>query len=102
MYRSRNCAATICLTAVCLSAGCIQEMANQPRYEPLEASAVFSDGLSSRSPVPGTVARGQLQLDEAFFTGKENGQLVSELPPRALAGRDMGALLARGRERFTV
>lgn len=90
------------LIAVCLLAGCVQEMANQPRYEPLEASAAFPDGRSSRQPVPGTVARGQLRLDDAFFTGKENGQLVAELPDRALAGRTMAELLDRGQERFTI
>ena len=42
------------MLAACL--GCIQEMANQPRYEPLEPSAAFADGRSSRQPVPGTVA----------------------------------------------
>jgi mono/diheme cytochrome c family protein len=82
--------------------GCVQEMANQPRYEPLEASTAFDNGMSSRPVVPGTIARGQLQLDEAFFTGRTNGELVTELPERALADRTMAELLDRGRERFTI
>ncbi|MEX2317054.1 MAG: cytochrome c [Pirellulales bacterium] len=77
-------------------------MANQPRYEPLEASEAFSDGLSSRSPVPGTIARGELQLDEAYFTGKVNGEAVGELPNRVLEDRTMDELLSRGHERFTI
>jgi mono/diheme cytochrome c family protein len=84
-------------------AGCVQEMANQPRYEPLEASTFFDDGSASREPVEGTVARGELQLDAAFFTGKnEAGQIVAELPPRALAAMPMPRLLARGQERFGI
>jgi mono/diheme cytochrome c family protein len=83
-------------------AGCVQQMANQPRYEPLQPSTAFDDGMSSRPPVPGTVPRGQLELEDAFFTGKENGQPVTELPERALVGRTMSELLARGQERFTI
>ena len=86
-----------------VSAGCVQEMADQPRYEPLEASAFFEDGRASRHPVEGTVARGQLQLDSLFATGKnESGEVVSELPPRAVAGRTMAELLERGQNRFVV
>ncbi len=94
----------IAISAVlmCFVAGCVQEMADQPRYEPLEASAFFEDGRSSRQPVEGTVARGQLELDAAFFTGKEGGEVVTELPARALAGRSMAELLERGQERFGV
>jgi mono/diheme cytochrome c family protein len=77
-------------------------MANQPRLEPLEASTVFDDGRSSRQSVPGTIARGQLQLDTAFYTGREGDQLVSELPARATEGRSMDELLERGRERFGI
>jgi mono/diheme cytochrome c family protein len=85
-----------------VSVGCVQEMANQPRYEPLEGSSAFSDGLSSRPPVPGTIARGQLQLDDAYFAGKENGVAVAQLPPRALEGRTIEELLSHGQERFTI
>src|SRR5688572_8045827 len=92
----------ITLATTLLSLGCQQEMANQPRYEALEASPVFEDGRSSRPPVPGTVARGELQLEEAYFTGKLDGQLVTALPDRALAGRTMADLLVRGRERYNA
>jgi mono/diheme cytochrome c family protein len=92
-----------CSTALLLSfSGCVQEMADQPRYEPLEASTAFEDGLASREPVPGTVARGQLQLDAAYFTGKQEGELVREIPAQALDGIDMAQLLQRGQQRFVV
>jgi mono/diheme cytochrome c family protein len=90
------------LIAVLIGSGCVQEMANQPRYEPLEASAAFDDGMSSRPPVPGAVARGQLELDQPLFSGKSAGQLVRELPAPALEGRSLAQLLSRGQERYTV
>lgn len=77
-------------------------MADQPRYEPLQPSVVFENGMSSRPPVPGTVPRGQLELDTPFFTGKENGQLVSDIPERALDGRTTEELLIRGQKRYDV
>jgi len=77
-------------------------MADQPRYEPLEANPVYVNELMPRTPPESTVARGELQLDEHYFTGKAGGQFVSELPNRALEGRTLEEVLARGRERFTV
>ena len=88
---------------VCYSAaGCVQEMANQPRYKPLAASSVFLNGAASRLPVAGTVARGELQDDDAFFLGKVNGQLVIDIPARALAHHTMSDLLIRGQDRFNI
>jgi mono/diheme cytochrome c family protein len=95
-------AAIVVTVTVCGAAGCVQQMADQPRYKPLAASSVFPNDAASRTPVPGTVARGELELDDAFFTGKSNGQLVTDLPPRALKGRTMAELLSRGQERFNI
>jgi len=49
---------------------CRQDMHDQPRLEPLEGNPFFADGRSARPRVPGTVARGQLQTDQHFFTGR--------------------------------
>ena len=72
-------------------------MHNQPKYEPLEPSAVFADGSSARHPVEGTVARGVLNADEAMFTGKTGGQAVTEMP-FAITAAD----LDRGQERYNI
>lgn len=80
-----------------LSGGCRQDMHDQPRYEPLEASQFFADGRSARPLVPGTVARGHLQTDTALFTGKVNGALVERLPVPVTR-----ALVERGRERYSI
>ena len=82
-----------------LLAGCRreQDMANQPRYKPLAASTFFADGRSARDLIPGTVARGQLQLDAPLSTGRDNGAEVTELPLPLTH-----ELLARGRERYNI
>lgn len=71
-------------------------MADQPRYEPFEASAFFADGASARPPVPGTVPRGSLE-DPALTTGRTNEGLVSRSPVPVTMD-----LLRRGRERFNI
>lgn len=78
--------------------GCRQDMHDQPRYEPLEASKFFADGMSSRQLPEGTVARGHLGEDVAFSTGKDAaGNVVAELPMPATK-----ELLDRGHQRFDI
>jgi len=77
--------------------GCRQDMHNQPKYKPLRASTLFADNSSARPLIEGTVARGTLQEDEAFFTGKTSGATVKEMP-FAITEKD----LDRGQERFNI
>lgn len=81
------------------TAGCElrQAMYNQEKYEPLEASAFFADGLSFRPQVEGTVARGHLRLDEHFYQGTVQGQLAETLPVPVDR-----PLLERGRARYDI
>ena len=80
-----------------ISGGCHRDMRDQPRYEVLEASALFPNGQASR-PVPqGTVPRGHLQADEAFETGREGADFVATIPLKLDR-----ALLDRGQERFNI
>ncbi len=72
-------------------------MHNQPKYRPLRATDFFGDGSSARPLVEGTIARGTLQDDEAFFTGKIGGTPVAELP---FAVDDH--VLDRGQERYNI
>jgi len=39
--------------------------------KPYRSTTFFTDGLSSRQPIEGTVARGQLRSDTEYFTGKK-------------------------------
>jgi len=72
-------------------------MHDQPRYEAFERNASFPDGRSARPAVAGTVARGQLELDELFFRGEEGGQPAKRFP-FPVTKED----LQRGRERYDI
>lgn len=78
-------------------AGCRQRMAEQPRYDPLEASEFYADGQSARPLVENTIARGQLRDDEHFYTGGSGGAPAATFPfPITLE------ILQRGRERYGI
>ena len=69
---SRSRFACSCLVLLLLiSAGCRRDMQDQPRMKPFRGSTFFADGLSGRQPIPGTVPRGFLRTDSAYFTGKK-------------------------------
>ena len=113
---------------VLLLAGCekaMQDMYNQPKYKPLAASKLWTDGQSARPEPPGIVVR-----SAGVLAGTSSGRLGAQpLPmpaapaypvddrgqPRANLAHDGGAPLAavnpmpitlatlqRGRERFDI
>jgi mono/diheme cytochrome c family protein len=93
----RAAAVGIALGALVLG-GCRQDMHDQPKYKPLAESRFFRDGLSARPLIEDTVARGHLEDDVEFFTGKSaDGKLVAKMPPPITT-----ELLKRGRERFDI
>ncbi len=68
------------LFAVCcllFTASCRVDMHDQPKMKPYRSSTFFSDGLSSRPRVEGTVPRGFLMTDTEYFTGKKAGRGVT-------------------------
>jgi mono/diheme cytochrome c family protein len=87
----------VMLMTLLASSACRQDMHDQPKYRPLRESAFFANTSSARPLVEGTIARGTLQTDAAFFTGKNGALFVNELPFPATA-----EVLARGEERFNV
>lgn len=89
--------ATCAVFLALLLAGCRQDMHDTPRIEPYEANAFFADQRGSRVPPQGTVARGWLRDDEAFYTGKVDGQVVDSIP-FAVTHDD----LRRGQQRFNI
>ena len=82
MRASRAVIALLPLLAACGG----REMEDQERYEIYEAAALFPDGSAMQHPVPGTVARGEL----------EHRAELRQRPPMTMA------LLERGRERFDI
>src|SRR5579863_2918436 len=60
------------LPGVLALAGCSRlDMQDQPKYRPQRPSDFFADGRSERQPVEGTIARGALNEDTAFYEGKD-------------------------------
>jgi mono/diheme cytochrome c family protein len=79
----------------------IQDMDNQPRYNTQARSAMFADRRAMRPPVSGTIARGELREDDAFFRGlRDRGDLSSwvEVIPVPVTMQQ----LRRGRERYDI
>ena len=79
------------------AAGCRQDMHNSVKAIPLRESVFFKNGSSARPIVPDTVARGTLQDDSAFFTGKIGTAPVDALPFPLTA-----EVLDRGEQRFDI
>ncbi len=72
-------------------------MHDQPRYEALEPSTFFADGRSARPQVAGTVAQGQLDDDEHFYTGFVGDELAATFPFPVTR-----QVIDRGRQRFEI
>jgi hypothetical protein len=85
------------LLSLMLTAACRIDMHVQPRQNPLARSDFFPDQRSARSPVEGTVARGQLNSDTYFYTGKM-GNNPGDVMPFPVTKE----VLERGRERFNI
>ena len=85
------------MLAVALTSGaCRQDMHDQAKYEPLEESSFFDNGMASRPLIEGTIAREMPTQKTAFHTGRTpNDEFVTELPMELER-----ALLDRGRSRF--
>lgn len=118
----------LCVLLVVFSGGCHRDMWDQKRYEPLEKSSFYEDGLSARPSIEGTVpyrvafagsrpyefARLDSHLDE----GTVDGEFAERLPLRKVAMAVMGlneeefaeaspqevrrAVIERGQSRFNI
>ena len=73
-------------------------MDDQPKYEAMEESKFFLDKSSMRMPVEGTVARGKLNENTAYFYGKNaDGSFVKKMPVQINL-----PLLKRGQKRYEI
>lgn len=78
--------------------GCRQDMHDQPKLKPYRSSQFFVNGSGMRNLPAHTVARGSLQENTHFYTGRmPDGSMATELPMPMTK-----ALLKRGQERFTI
>ena len=104
MTRSVLAGVLAALVAV-LVAGCSSKESNQlmsqgPRYEPLEGGDLVPQGWARRSPVPGTVARNDLD-DDAVSQGHVHDH-AHHGTDTALPFPVTRAVIGRGRERFDI
>ena len=98
----RNRVGTACgmmlLLLVAATAGCRRDMFQQPYSKPLAPNSFFQDNqMASRPVVEHTVARGHLDANSIFYTGKVGSNLVDAFPQPITR-----ATLERGRERFEI
>src|SRR5262245_32957490 len=75
----------------------VQGMDNQPRDEAQQVNPFFADTREERPEVAGTIARGRLDEDDAFYRGVRNGQFVETFPVAVTS-----ALLERGSDRYNI
>ncbi len=101
------CSAVLLLSLLGCARGCsssrppihiVPNMDWQPKVKAQAESDFFYDGAAMRTPVPGTVARGQLRENLAFYTGKDaDGQFLTANPLEMNE-----AALERGANRYFI
>jgi hypothetical protein len=96
-HRKRLILSGLCAFYALSILACSPDMSDQPKYRPLRESDFFSDGRSIRPALEGTVARGQMRINNPFYTGRENGVLLDKIPVPLTR-----ELLEHGQERFNI
>lgn len=73
-------------------------MDSQDKVKAQSEHTFFADGASMRTPVEGTVARGELREDDAYYRGKDAaGNFITDAPMEFTE-----EMLARGKERYDI
>jgi len=85
------------VVALALLSSCRIDMQVQPKQNPLSRSDFYPDQRSARPLIEGTVARGQLQADQYFYTGK-----IGSNPGDYMPFPVTKEVLERGRERYDI
>jgi mono/diheme cytochrome c family protein len=75
----------------------VPDMDNQPKFKAQARNMMFADRRAMRPPVEGTVARGELNDDDALYRGLEGETWVAAMPVEVDR-----ALLERGRQRYDI
>ena len=94
---ARSAAGLCAVAALVLVSGCRQDMHNQPKFVPQRGTTFYPDGRSARPQVEHTVARGQSNEVDFFYTGLQNGKEVDAMPFPATM-----VVLERGQEQYNV
>lgn len=95
-----------CLLPFVLTAGCRYDMQDQPRYKALKKSDWFGDNRAMRDLPEGTVARGYLREDKAFYQGKKdvapNAQVAPAQTVTDASGNNLQATFPDAIDEFPV
>ena len=76
----------------------VPDMDNQQKFKSQARNRLFADRRAMRPPVEGTVARGELREDDAFYRGRDQGgEWLTEMPVELSL-----STLERGRERYDI
>ncbi len=91
--------AGVLVTLSILTVGCSRlDMQDQPKYKAQGASEFFADGRNGRPELDGTIARGELHEDAAFYDGKDaTGNDTADFP----IAIDK-VVLQRGQQRYDI
>jgi cytochrome c553 len=84
-------------SALLLLSGCREDMQNQPYYRPLRENDFYADKRSARPLISGTVARGHLDADTYFYTGRI-GSNDGDYMPFPVTDE----VMTRGQQRFNI
>lgn len=76
-----------------------RDMDQQPKFKAQSGSEFFVDGRSMRQPVEGTVARGELQIDDHYFRGKKGDAWAVGLPSQVTIDE---AFMVRGEQQYNI
>ncbi len=82
-----------------------QNMDFQKRFEAQEKNDFFGDKRAMRPEIEGTVARGQLRIDDHLYVGKVGEDHVSTLPTTRTDGQPLEVdrdYLEHGQERYNI
>lgn len=75
----------------------ILDMSKQPKFKTQTANPLFADARAMRPEVPGTVARGELHEENAYFEGRDAAGWVTVIPMPVTE-----QLVRRGQERYDI
>ncbi len=75
------------------------DMDDQESYKAQKRSPLFDDRMTSRLPVPGTVARGAAIGDSSYTEGKIGDDFIDALPQEVTLSRE---LLVRGELQYQI
>jgi len=78
-------------------AGCTQQMADQPRYDPLQKSEFYADKMSARPLPAGVIERSYVENDELLDSGMIDGKPATQFPFPITQD-----VLERGKQRYNI